>query len=185
MSNTTPTKIPSRWDCLANTYPDAPPSRQNNRMQRRVEKMVEPEKWVRDKSRNYKPKPDMANTEQFPTLAAINTAAAPGMDFSVLEYASDDAVPVIKPGDDTMINLRQYLKSRKQATATDEDEPDPYLHYNMYMAVEDMKARWDHHHLLSGTFVDYDCCIPDEDGLDTWDTDSESEGSDSDYGEEY
>jgi hypothetical protein len=186
MSTTSLTKTASRWDCLANNNSDKPPRGHNRQAQRRVVKMVEPEKWVSDKSHNYKPKPDMENKELFPTLSVVNTAEAEAeavMDFSGLEYESDDAAPIIIPEEDTMINVREYLKSRKQAT--DEDEPDPYLHYNMFVTIEDMKGRWYWHDFLNGTFVDYDCCIPDEYGLDTWDTDSESEGSDSDYGEEY
>ena len=153
--------------------------------------MVEPEKWVSDKPSNrYNPKPAVEDRSQFPSLApapATTATTTPCMDFSVLGYASDDEAPVASPEDETMINLRNYLKKRKQAGKDeDEDEDDGeyeyYLHYNMFMTVEDMMARWNHHHLLSGTSMNY---TPDEDGLDTWDSASESEDSDDGYDEEY
>ena len=174
-------KPSSRWDCLANTYPDAAPARHNYRP--RNTKLAEAPKWINDTPRTVR-KPDVSSSSQFPTLGTASTDVIPIKDYSLLENLADEDVPTTaeQPSDGNMINVRKYLAAKKQS---DEPEQDPYLSYKMFDAIEDMKARWYLHDLLHGTFVDYDCCIEDEEGIDAWETESESDGSDTDYNENY
>jgi hypothetical protein len=141
----------------------------------------EPEKWVNDKPKHYH-KPNM-DQENFPTMGTVSQPQASVKDYSLLENPEDDnSTPnsnsnPADPADDSMINLREYLKSRKEPTPNDEEEWDPYLSYNMFQVIEKMKARWYLHNLYHDTFVDYDACLEDETGIDTWDTESDSDGS--------
>ena len=179
MSTTTLHKTPSRWDCLATSPLDSNSSHQNQRPHQRPMRIQEPEKWVNDKPK-YTRKPNMMDQEQFPTMGSVLPPPASVKDYSLLENPEDadsNPHPAVVPSDDSMINLREYLKGRKESTPDGEEEWDPYLSYNMFQTIEDMKARWYFHDLLNNTFVDYDCCIPDETGIDTWETASESDGS--------
>ena len=179
MSSTTLRKTPSRWDCLATSPLDSNSSHQNRRSHQRPMKIQEPEKWVNDKPK-YAHKPNIMDQKHFPTMGSVPPPEASVKDYSLLEIQEDDNTNTnlnVAPSDGSMINLREYLKGRKESTPDDEEEWDPYLSYNMFQAIEDMKARWYLHDFLNNTFVDYDCCLPDETGIDTWETSSESDGS--------
>ena len=177
----TPSKPPSRWDCLADIHPDAGPSRQNRRLPTNRVKISEPEKWVKDESSRYMPKPNVMDVTLFPSMGTTPSISTSTHDYSILDLAEDTtpvqhAVPFAEP---RMVNIRECIASRKKEAM----EPDPYISYKMFDAIEEMKARWYLHDFLQGDYVDYDCCIPDVEGIDAWDTPSDSEDSDLDSDE--
>ena len=173
----TTSKPPSRWDCLADIHPDAGPSRQNRRLPTNRVKISEPEKWVKDNSSTYIPKPDVKDTSLFPSLGTSPTKSVSLQDYSLLNLPQESTSEHgAAPAEKRMVNIRECIASRKKEAM----EPDPYISYKMFDAIEEMKARWYLHDFLQGDYVDYDRCIPDVEGIDGWETPSDSEDSDLD-----
>ena len=78
--------------------------------------------------------------------------------------------------------VRLY-RDKNNTTVIEQHENDPYLQEKevdlddlMGKAIRKMRARWEMHHYLAGTFYDYDI----EDDLDDYESDEEVEESDSD-----
>jgi len=201
MSNST--KTPSRWDALGD-YGTSDGGHRNydrgGRRQRRAtmgELLDREDKWVTVKPRKqYTRAPDSNSTRQFPSLgpseagaseagaseagaseagaseAGAGTDPSGAVDYTALSFTDEPATPVVPDKHTGMVRLRNYKHRTPDAAAENDSDPS----YDMYWAVENMKTRWYRHNELQGIFIDYDD-IPDAEGLDAWDTDDESENS--------
>ena len=184
------TKTPSRWDALGSDRSSRDYDRGTRRQRRpNMGELIErEEKWVNDKpGKQYIRAPDTNSTRQFPSLgpsaSEAGAGAGPSTDYAALSFSEE---PVPSPALDEhagMVGLRAHKASASGAASEQDDcldlYPDPYLsHDDMFWCIEDMKTRWSMHNELQGTFINYDH-IPDTHGLDTWDTDSGSDISES------
>ena len=183
MSNQNPKpKVPSRWDALGESLAHDESSRNYNRRGNRPNRpnigtlIEQEEKWVNNKpTKKYTKMPDSNSTIHFPAIGAAEASgpAETGADYGALTFTEDpstmDTLPDTENG---MVNLRNY-KNREP-----EEEYDQDTSYNMYWAIEEMKARWYDHNERQGIFVDYDH-VPDKLGIDSWASESESECSES------
>jgi hypothetical protein len=183
-------KTPSRWDALGDSSAPDSWSRNHNRGGYRQQRpnigtlLQREEKWVNDKpGKQYTRLPNGNSMSHFPVLdtsaadtsaadtsAADTSAADTSANYAALDFTDEPVAPPVSEQQSGMISLRSYKKREPK------EETDPYLSCKMYWAIEEMKARWYRYNEQQGVFVDYDHIL-DEHGIDSWDTGSDSEGS--------